>query len=330
MAQSNPHLAALEELLRETIKANYCLTLDDLHPESVINEITTQLEANRFEWLDNTIYVPNLLTIDAMGCAPDKLEEIEVLFNSVVFMKYLYEYMTDAGYKLFDFVKIELNAPPGPPQPIKLHFYWPSPEEVREDFTVLLDKQEGKIVEVYAPKAEIAHLARLSALNAETYRVDYVITKQITYLGRLRNVIDRETGYMLRRNDFIFARSPDPNSINSSVSRLHAKIVYEDGIFYLYDTGSANGTSITRNHNSIELPRAEIRGEILEDGDVIHLGTAQISFQFISEEEAANLVSMPPEKVIDEFEATSPVDDTHQVSRQEVQAEIKKLLNEEK
>jgi len=272
--------------------------------------------------------VPNLLSVMMPGSSPDKIEELEVLFNSVVFMKYLYEYMTDLGYKLFDFVKVDVErCETTESRRVALRFYWPTPEEVREDFTVVLDEPTGKIVEVYTPTAEIPLLARLNALNATTYRMNYVITKKISYIGRLKNIIDKETGHMLRRNDFVFARDPDPDSVSSSVSRLHAKIVFDDGKFFLFDTGSANGTSITRSGKTIELPRAESWGEPLEDGDVINFGSAQVGFQFISEEEAANLVSMPSNKIFeDNFEGD--ITTRRHIDLAKVKKDIEKISNE--
>jgi hypothetical protein len=327
MTHSNPHLASLEEFLRETVKANYYLTFDDLDPEQVVDQITTQLSNNLFEWVDNTVYVPNLLTVYVPGGSPDKMEEFEVIFNSVVFMKYLYEYMTESGYKLFDFVKVEVEPfQKDTDQRVELRFYWPAPEEVREDFTVLLNETGGKIVEVYTPKAEIPRLARLNALNAQTYRVNYVITKRITYIGRLRNIIDKETSHMLRRNDFVFARDPDPSSISNSVSRLHAKIIFMEDQFFLFDTGSANGTSITRDGKTIELPRAESRGEVLEDGDILNFGSAQVGFQFISHEEADGLALLPSPKIFDDIGDSD--DTTHRtIDRAQIKAEIEKIKN---
>jgi hypothetical protein len=325
MAHSNPHLAALEEFLRETVKANYYLTFDDLQPEEIIDQIATQLDRNRFEWVDNTVYVPNLLTVLVPGGSPDKMEEFEVLFNSVVFMKYLYEYMTESGYKLFDFVKVEVEPyEKADDQKVGLKFYWPAPEEIHEDFTVRLNEPGGKIVEVFTPKAEIPRLARLNALNAQTYRVNYVITKKVTYIGRLRNIIDKETSHMLRRNDYVFARDPDPGSISNSVSRLHAKIIFMEDQFFLFDTGSANGTSITRDGKSIELPRAESRGEVLQDGDILNFGSAQVGFQFISHEEAATLALLPSPKI---FEDIGTGDDTthRKIERASINAEMEKL-----
>lgn len=331
MLTNNHQLVPLMEFLQETIKANYYLSFDDLIPEKIVDQIATQLAENRFEWIDNTVYVPNLLTILVPNPTPDKVEELEVIFNSVVFMKYLYEYMTESGYKLFDFVKVEIESTSlNQDKSVSLKFYWPSPDEVREDFTVLLNKQEGKILQVFAPKSEIPVLARLTALNGEPYRVDYVITKKTTYLGRLRNITDKETNYMIRRNDFIFARHPDPLSVNSSVSRLHAKIVYENGNFVLYDTGSANGTSIISNEDTFDLPRAEISGHQLKDNDILVLGSAQIGFNLISPEEANTLVSLPEEKISADYSdkaesSLEGVDDTFSMSKKQLKKELDKM-----
>ena len=70
MPHADPHLAALEDCLRETVKANYYLTLDDLRPEEVVDQIATQLSKSRFEWVDNTVYVPNLLTVLVPSSSP--------------------------------------------------------------------------------------------------------------------------------------------------------------------------------------------------------------------------------------------------------------------
>ncbi len=58
--------------------------------------------------------------------------------------------------------------------------------------------------------------------------------------------------------------------LRPSVSRLHAKIIYESGIFYVEDLGSSNGTF--RNNESIKrVP--------LEDGDEIRCGDMRFLFR---------------------------------------------------
>lgn len=298
MTEKNANLLALERFLRETVKANYYLTLEDLNPEALVDQIVDQLNEKQFAWVDNTIYVPNLMMVYAPK-SPDKMEEIEVLFNSVVFMKHLYEYMTESGFKLLDFVRVEVE--PSNVRRVAVEFHWQTADEMQEGFTVKFSDHSSAQAEIVAPRAEIPQLARLSILNdAECYRNNYVIIKRTTYLGRLRNIVDKETGQMLRRNDFVFARHHDPNSINNSVSRLHAKIVYSDSKFTLYDTGSANGTAVIRNGERKELMRAELEGITLEDGDILQLGSAQLSFNLISEDEGSRLASLPSRRISDE------------------------------
>lgn len=321
MIEKNANLLALESFLRETVKANYYLTLEDLDPEALVEQIVDQLREKQFSWVDNTIYVPNLMIVYAPK-SPDKMEEIEVLFNSVVFMKHLYEYMTESGFKLLDFVRIEVE--PSNVRRVTVEFHWQTEDEIQEGFTVRFNHNSSQ-PEILAPRAEIPQLARLSVLNdAECYRNNYVIIKRTTYLGRLRNIVDKETGQMLRRNDFVFARHHNPNSINNSVSRLHAKIVYSGSGFILYDTGSANGTAVIRNGERKELMRAEMEGISLEDGDILQLGSAQLSFNLISEDEGSRLASLPSRRIADEEFFRGDDSTLKNLKLSDVEREIKK------
>ena len=63
--------------------------------------------------------------------------------------------------------------------------------------------------------------------------------------------------------------SADVEIDDPSVSRRHALIVRQDGQTYLLDDGSRNGTW----HNGIRVDRA-----VLQDGDTIALGVAQLSY----------------------------------------------------
>ncbi|HIC99132.1 MAG TPA: FHA domain-containing protein [Pyrodictiaceae archaeon] len=64
---------------------------------------------------------------------------------------------------------------------------------------------------------------------------------------------------------------PDPY-----ISRFHAKIVYEDGKFYIEDVGSTNGTYIYRQDKSVfEKIEPNTRTEI-ENGALIRLGLTTI------------------------------------------------------
>ena len=59
----------------------------------------------------------------------------------------------------------------------------------------------------------------------------------------------------------------------AEVSRKHAEIVEQDGMHYLRDLGSTNGTFV----NSEKIPEGD---RLLQDGDQIRLGSAEVSFVF--------------------------------------------------
>lgn len=283
----SPSLRELEHFLRISVEANYWLTFADVNPVAVVEEIKEQLMDRRFEWLDGAIYVPNLLTVFVVEPTPEKLEELEVLFNSMVFTKYLYEHITESGFKLFDFMRIEIKVAPTDQQqfagPCYLFFDWPNANESTEQVTVKYDLQERKILELCEPKPDIPRLARLTALNAEVYRNQYTITRPAVFIGRLRNVIDKHTGQVLRRNDFVFARQQVPDSPNASVSRQHGRISFEDGEFFFYDTGSVNGSAIERAGTTIPVATSTnfLQRVQLHDHDIITLGAARILFEVI-------------------------------------------------
>jgi hypothetical protein len=60
----------------------------------------------------------------------------------------------------------------------------------------------------------------------------------------------------------------------SYVSRKHAKITEEDGVWRIHDLGSSNGTFIFRDGDFQRIEETE-----LEDGDEIALGNARMVFR---------------------------------------------------
>ena len=58
-----------------------------------------------------------------------------------------------------------------------------------------------------------------------------------------------------------------------SVSRLHARIVSEDGEYRIFDSGSTSGTWVNYT------PVPPDMGQLLQDGDLINLGRVQLRFQ---------------------------------------------------
>jgi pSer/pThr/pTyr-binding forkhead associated (FHA) protein len=58
-----------------------------------------------------------------------------------------------------------------------------------------------------------------------------------------------------------------------SVSRLHARLVQEDGSYRIFDSGSTSGTWV----NYTPIPSGA--GHLLQDGDLINLGRVQLRYQ---------------------------------------------------
>jgi hypothetical protein len=75
------------------------------------------------------------------------------------------------------------------------------------------------------------------------------------------------------RHGVVIGRSPDADVVLSStdVSRRHAEIVPDDGGWLLVDLGSTNG--IRLNARSVGVPT------LLTDGDVIEIGSAELTFE---------------------------------------------------
>ncbi len=325
-------LLDLERFLTEAVRANPILTPDDVKPHLLVRQILDQLSLKRFIWVGNQTFVPNRMVFTVPNLRPAKLEELEVLFNSVVFTKMVYDYITGSGFRLLEPLVVEIRptvGAAGEPTHCSVSFEWTSPAEPNEGLAVTVDEQSGRIVEVKGFRPQIPRLARLTALNGEVYRSPFVITKRTTFLGRLRTVLDLKTGEVLRRNDFVYARHDQPTSPNKSVSRQHASIVFDNGDFYLFDTGSANGTAVERAGQSIETPTGDTTGIRLEDGDIIRLGTALVRFEL--DPPAAEL----PDAASSEVETgmddgQSPTGNvTVRVDRSEILFETSKVLDSE-
>lgn len=67
----------------------------------------------------------------------------------------------------------------------------------------------------------------------------------------------------------------DPAALAQGVSRLHAKVIYRDGHFYLIDLNSTNSTSINRGKLTPQQPYS------LQNGDQVELGNYRLSFFLI-------------------------------------------------
>jgi FHA domain len=118
--------------------------------------------------------------------------------------------------------------------------------------------------------------ARLVPLKGKTASAEYQLTKTRTNIGRMAELTDTEER-VVRRNEVVFEDGAD--EANATVSRKHAHIVLEDGIYRVCDDGSEFGTRVFRDGRQIEVPAGNRRGERLRPGDEIYLGRACLRFE---------------------------------------------------
>lgn len=322
-------LADIEKYISESVRSNSCLNFDDIDPSKLIQDLAEDLVKKRFIWLGNETYIPNKLVGTLPAPDADKLEELEVIFNSSKFVTLINSYISKMGFKMFGALKLEIKfGSVENSNKFGMEFCWPEEEEAVEDITVKLDESQGRILEVYNLKPEIPRLARLSLISGEAYTDNYLITKKITGVGRLRNVIDRETGKLIRRNDFVFARNIIEDSPNNSVSRQHAVIKFHDGKFYVHDNGSANGTEIERaGFIPIEVLPGNPLGVQLEHYDIIRFGTALVRFE--DNARIGITIDRDAVEVQPEIETPSQIRTTIKLTREQIDAEMRKLLDSE-
>ncbi|MEW6730897.1 MAG: FHA domain-containing protein [Acidobacteriota bacterium] len=295
---SNRYLASIEEYLIDALSNNPMLSTTDIDPKEIVFQLAEEVRTKRFSWQDNTTCVPNVVRIFLLEEKADLTEEIEMLFSTPSFTKLLTSYMEESGCHLLMPIRVEVElASKGSSRMMYcvgrcvLTLDWPLAEEA-ELINIVIDNIRKQILEVQERQPAIPLIGRLTALNADVYRNNFFITKEITYLGRLRVVRDSENGRFLRRNDFVFAQLDDPKAVNNSVSRQHAKIEFRDNSFYLSDQGSANCTAIERGRTGSlsAIPVTVGTGAELRDNDIILLGSARVRFNIVDRIDTAALV----------------------------------------
>jgi hypothetical protein len=112
--------------------------------------------------------------------------------------------------------------------------------------------------------------AWIHVLKGNTEKNEYYFSKNVLYLGRLREVASRD-GSVRRRNDIAF------DDAESTVSREHAHIEFEGGKFRLFHDSGERPTRLFRDGRAVAVP-AIGRGTQLRSGDEIHLGEARLRF----------------------------------------------------
>jgi len=125
------------------------------------------------------------------------------------------------------------------------------------------------------PQAAPAN-GRLIVVKGKAERSGYALDKARVNLGRMAEIADAQQR-VLRRNDVVFLEGED--EANATVSRKHAHIVMEAGVYRIRDDGSEFGTRVFRDGRTIEVPSGDRRGERLRPGDEIYLGRICLRFE---------------------------------------------------
>jgi hypothetical protein len=112
--------------------------------------------------------------------------------------------------------------------------------------------------------------AWIHVLKGAADKNEYFFSKNVLYLGRLKEVASRDGG-VRRRNDVAF------DDTESTISREHAHIEYEGGKFRLYHDAGERPTRLFRDGRAVPVPGIG-RGAQLRSGDEIHLGEARLRF----------------------------------------------------
>ena len=151
----------------------------------------------------------------------------------------------------------------------------PGPDWKNPVFHVRYSRQsKAPVTPEPAPPRPVRMKATLRITQGRAAQSTYTLVKDVTFIGR---GITTSTAGGSYKNDVVFEDSDNP--VNSTVSRKHARIVYqeESQTYVLYDESSLRGTTLLRRGRSSKLPGGP-RGRRLESGDQILLGKAVIEF----------------------------------------------------
>ncbi|MBL8149471.1 MAG: FHA domain-containing protein [Blastocatellia bacterium] len=289
---TDTHMKEVELFLQAAVEKSSVLTEDDIDPRDIVYELSSQLKQHCYTFGEDVLCVPNIITISIPETKADRVEDLETIFNCQSFLKLMDSYFNEKRLHLFNPLRVEVQTVSKGNSRVMyrragLSLDWPGIEMSAEDVRVEIDYRKKSINKIYPPTPQISQIARLTALNAEVYQNRYLVAKPTVKIGRMRSIVDEKTGKLIRRNDFVFAHQEIPQETGNSVSRQHASIIYKDDNFLLFDHGSVNGTIIQRmkTKNQITVSPENISGVVLEDGDMMRLGSAWVSFEFVHTDE---------------------------------------------
>lgn len=298
-------LNKIGEYLGRAVAAQPKLTPDDIDSKELCIQLAEQIRLQQYSWADSK-YLPHVLAVHILEDKADRVESLEIIFCSPEFGRLLAEAAKAAGLEVLlpmrsevELVKPDHPALIGDSRRCTVTLIWPKDDDSLAIADVVVDQAQYRIVSIKVRRSNMPVLARLTALNAEVYRNNYLLIREVTHIGRLRVVLDDNTGLFLRRNDFIFAQNDDPEAICNSVSRQQAKLLYHPDGYYVEDCGSANSTRIERIKGKEEKNFIESKPGVplrLEHGDILHFGLAQVRFYIVEQIDPMLLAELSAEQ----------------------------------
>ncbi len=292
---NDPYLTQIEKYLATARDKSWTVTEEDLDSREIVYQIIDQVKQNRFDY-NGIVCTPNIITISIPETKAEKVEDLEMIFNGEEFLRCYEAFLANEKLSLFNPVRIEVQTVSKGNSRVMYRragfaLDWPGKEMSAEDVIVNVDMAKKKITDVQSPLPQIPQLARLTAHNAVVYQNKYLITKPVIHIGRMRSVINEQTGKLIRRNDFVFAHLESPEALSNSVSRQHATIFFRNNAFYILDHDSANGTAIQRggvNAEEFVVTPSYAQGVKLEHRDILRFGSAWVSFEIVPLSEMTN------------------------------------------
>lgn len=144
-------------------------------------------------------------------------------------------------------------------------------------FAVAFDNQRNPFAAAASPAASRQVQARLRVLVGESPVGELALGRHRVNLGRGEKIRDDQRN-VSRRNDLFFADVK--NGVNEKVSRRHARLEYDEtnqGYRLFRDQADAD-LSVRRSGRVIDdIPLSGL-GVLLQPGDVIRLGRAEVEF----------------------------------------------------
>lgn len=289
--------ASIEEYLSKNIAAHPKLLSAEIDAGDIMHQIQDQMRKQQYSWVDSK-FLPNTLTVFVSEDCASLTDDLETIFSAHELLEQIVQLAKLNSLDLILPLRSEvLQAKTKLPR-IAITFTWPRSDDPISEAEIVVDDEQHRIISIRVKQTELPVPARLTSLNAEVYRNNYLLMRKVTHIGRLKNVVDPETGRFKRCNDFVFAQNDDPQAVCNSVSRTHARIVFRDGRYLLEDEGSANQTNVERKIDGesrfLHLePGAAVE---LQNGDIIHFGLAQVRFQLLKDIDASRLAELSSEQ----------------------------------